>query len=94
LAQADLQNIFREMFDLNEDSLDLKNNFDKSREDILATLACHSSVRAGQKLGNAECVKIIKDLLACDNKYSCPHGRPAVWKQSIQDLDKHFLRTY
>jgi DNA mismatch repair protein MutL len=94
LAQSDIQNIFKEIFDLSEDSLDLKNNFEKSREDILATMACHSSVRAGQKLSYSECEKIVRDLMKCENKYSCPHGRPAVWKQRIEDLDKHFLRTY
>jgi DNA mismatch repair protein MutL len=94
IAQADIQKVFREVFDLSSESLDLKNDFEKSREDIIATIACHSSVRAGQALANQESAKIYKDLMECENKYSCPHGRPAIWKQKIEDLDKHFLRTY
>jgi DNA mismatch repair protein MutL len=94
IAHADIQKVFREVFDLSSESLDLKNDFEKSREDIIATIACHSSVRAGQTLSRQESEKIFKDLMNCENKYSCPHGRPAIWKQRIEDLDKHFLRTY
>lgn len=94
LAQADMDYVFKQMFDLSSESLDLENNYNKSREDIIATMACHSSVRAGQKLSTQECYKIYYDLMNCENKFSCPHGRPAIWKQKITDLDKHFLRTY
>ena len=90
----DIQAMFNEIFELSDDPMILKQNFDKLKQDILATIACHLSVRSGQKLDRSEMLSMYNELSECKNEYSCPHGRPAIWKMSLSDIDKNFERTY
>jgi len=90
----DIENMFREMFELADNPAILKQNFEKLRHDILATIACHTSVRSGKKLDRSEMISIFNELLKCQNPYSCPHGRPAIWKLTLDLIDKNFERTY
>jgi DNA mismatch repair protein MutL len=93
-SQSDFEKIFEEIFAL-EDNLEiLKKNFKKLRDDILATISCHTSIRSGQKLNHQEMYELFKELSECENPYSCPHGRPAVWKLTLSEIDNNFERTY
>ncbi|NTV79236.1 MAG: hypothetical protein HGA25_08935, partial [Clostridiales bacterium] len=90
----DIEKMFKEMFELADNPAILKQNFEKLRHDILATIACHTSVRSGKKLDRSEMISIFNELLKCQNPYSCPHGRPAIWKLTLDLIDKNFERTY
>lgn len=61
---------------------------------IIATMACHTSIRTGQKLDQSTMDTLTHELANCKNQYSCPHGRPIIWRLSLPDIDKHFERTY
>ena len=61
---------------------------------MVATMACHTSIRTGQKLDIPLMNDVYYNLLDCDNPYSCPHGRPIVWKMNIHEIDSKFDRTY
>ena len=56
------------------------------------SIACRSAVMAGDRLTDQEAVGLITLLLKCDNKYSCPHGRPTFIKLSREDIDRQFGR--
>jgi DNA mismatch repair protein MutL len=45
---------------------------------VLATMACHSAVRAGDVLSAVEATGLLRDLDAADFEGYCPHGRPIV----------------
>jgi DNA mismatch repair protein MutL len=60
---------------------------------LLATLACHSAVRAGDTLNQFEMEEVIKRWLACELPWTCPHGRPIAHTISKNDLNKFFHRT-
>jgi DNA mismatch repair protein MutL len=62
------------------------------RERILATLACHASVRAGQTLSADEGRALIARLEATSQPHTCPHGRPTVIHLSSDQLERHFGR--
>ena len=93
-SAANFRDIFMEIFELEEDINNLKKNFEKKKDDILATISCHGSVRSGQKLHQEEMIEIINELKQCKNPYSCPHGRPIVWELKLSEIDSHFERTY
>jgi len=93
-SEADYKQIFLDIFELEEDVSNLKRNFVKRKEDILATISCHGSVRSGQKLMKDEMIDVINSLKKCKNPYSCPHGRPIVWTLKLSEIDSHFERTY
>ncbi len=93
-AESDFENIFNEIFSLDDNLSSLKKNFKKRRDDILATVSCHSSIRSGQKLDRNTMLNLFRELSECENPYSCPHGRPAVWKLALSEIDNNFERTY
>lgn len=90
----DIEKLFREIFQLSDDQRDIKKSFENAKQNILATLACHGSIRKGQPLTSYEGLHLYLDLMRCSNPYSCPHGRPAIWKQKLTDIDTNFYRTY
>lgn len=93
-VSADFKKFFDEIFSLSDDIRNLSKEIVRLKEDIYATMACHGSVRSGQPLHREEMFDIYKKLVKCDNPYSCPHGRPAVWKMKLSDIDMNFERTY
>jgi len=64
----------------------------KMEDHVIATMACHGSIRAGQKLHKAEIQQLLSDLNNCTIPYSCPHGRPLSWELTQNDLEKQFKR--
>lgn len=66
--------------------------WNETKNKIIATIACHSSIRAGQKLDEYTIKGIISDLNNCKLPYSCPHGRPFYWEISQKDIEKEFKR--
>ena len=91
---ADLKLLFDEVFALGDEKGDISKELNKLKDDILATMSCHTSVRSGQSLHREEMIDLYNKLIMCKNPYSCPHGRPAVWKLTLSELDSKFERTY
>jgi DNA mismatch repair protein MutL len=65
-----------------------------SREErILATIACHSAVKLGDKLSYEEMKTLIKDWLSSRYPATCPHGRSICYRLDHKDiarkLDRH-----
>ncbi|MCJ7606882.1 MAG: hypothetical protein MUO94_03430 [Thermoplasmata archaeon] len=60
--------------------------------DVIWRVSCHTAIRAGQSLSHAEMRRLISDLMATDNPYTCEHGRPTMVVLSSADLEKLFKR--
>jgi DNA mismatch repair protein MutL len=65
-----------------------------NREDrILATIACHSAVKMGDRLSQPEMEALIKDWLTSRLPATCPHGRSICFRVGLHEvarkLDRH-----
>jgi DNA mismatch repair protein MutL len=67
-------------------------SFESSVGDIIATMACHSSVRAGQSLSIIEMRELLHLMDEFPLSSYCPHGRPVMIEQSFQKIETDFGR--
>lgn len=65
----------------------------KLREASAIMCSCKASIKANQRLTEAEAEALLARLAACRQPYTCPHGRPIVVKFTTYDLEKMFKRV-
>lgn len=73
-------------------SLSAKTSSLRLSEDAIATTACRASVKSNDVLSVPELHALLKDLLACEMPYCCPHGRPTLVQISTAELERKFGR--
>jgi DNA mismatch repair protein MutL len=59
---------------------------------VLATMACHGSIRAGDVLSREEAVALLRALDSIDFAGHCPHGRPVVTRIGFDELERRVGR--
>lgn len=62
------------------------------KEAFITTMACRTAIKAGDNLNHLEMEALIKDLFKCENSYTCPHGRPTIFRISKEEMAKKFQR--
>ncbi|HJP41472.1 MAG TPA: DNA mismatch repair endonuclease MutL [Dehalococcoidia bacterium] len=65
---------------------------DEGRARAAASIACHSSVRAGMAMASEEMRRLLEDLEATDSPRTCPHGRPTTVQVSRESIERQFGR--
>ncbi|MCC6829103.1 MAG: DNA mismatch repair endonuclease MutL [Novosphingobium sp.] len=91
LGKGDVQALVRDVADdlaKNGDALLLGERLDL----VLATMACHGSVRAGRMLSVAEMNALLREMERTPRSGQCNHGRPTWVKLAHADIEKLFGR--
>jgi DNA mismatch repair protein MutL len=70
------------------DALSLKERV----EQVCGTLACHSSVRAGNRLSQGEMDALLRQMETTPNSGQCNHGRPTYVSLALADIERLFGR--
>jgi len=91
LAREDVVKLLRDLLaDLAEHGESRRVN--ESLERVLATSACHTSVRAHRELTLAEMNALLRDMERTPRADQCNHGRPTWTRLTLPELDRLFLR--
>ncbi len=64
----------------------------KDLEDVLITLSCRAAIKAGQPMTSDEAAGLVQQLMRCENKNFCPHGRPVYLDMGAKELERFFKR--
>ncbi|MFN3673544.1 MAG: DNA mismatch repair protein MutL, partial [Bosea sp. (in: a-proteobacteria)] len=91
LAGGNLQRLVRDVADaLAEDGSALP--LERRLDHVLATMACHHSVRAGRRMRPEEMDALLREMEVTPNAGQCNHGRPTYVELKLADIERLFGR--
>ncbi len=61
-------------------------------ERLAKSVACHLAIRGGDALSLEEMERLLRELYACPESFTCPHGRPIMVTVPRSRLDRWFHR--
>lgn len=91
LSGGDITALIRDLIDGFEEwgaALTLEGRLDH----VLATFACHHSVRAGRRMKPEEMNALLREMEATPNSGQCNHGRPTYVELKLADIERLFGR--
>jgi len=87
----DAETLLRDLISENSE-FEKSERIETSFDHILATMACHASVRANRQLTIPEMNALLRQMENTERADQCNHGRPTWTELPLHTLDKIFLR--
>lgn len=91
LGQSDVKAMIRDLADdLAEQGA--AHSLKERLYEVVATMACHGSVRAGRRLVPEEMNALLREMEATPHSGECSHGRPTYIELKLADIERLFGR--
>jgi DNA mismatch repair protein MutL len=91
LVDVHWESFLRELIPVIEEQGTVKG--DQVVDRLLALMACHGAIRAGQRLSHEKMVSLVEQLDEVEVPTNCPHGRPVFKRLSFYEIEKMFRRV-
>ncbi len=91
LTKANTEQAIKNIIDIIISKEDFQ--LDRFLDHIAATVACKASIKANDHIMQEDMEVLLERLRACENPFTCPHGRPTIITYSKYDLEKLFKRS-
>lgn len=87
-----LKNVLERVISMSEPNATTQLSIDEILFESLASEACHSAVRAGDRLEREEAITLVQKLFECEHPWNCPHGRPTIVRIPEGRIEEWFQR--
>jgi DNA mismatch repair protein MutL len=91
LSSANISAIIKDLID-DAKELESISTLEERSNHVLATMACHYSVRAGRTLRGEEMNALLREMEITPNSGQCNHGRPTFIELKLGDIERLFGR--
>ncbi|MBG0800563.1 DNA mismatch repair endonuclease MutL [Methylocystis sp. H4A] len=91
LGEVDCKRLVEDIADLLSEEGDAR-GLSRRLDHVLATCACHHSVRAGRRLSAPEMNALLREMETTPGAGQCNHGRPTYIELKLADIEKLFGR--
>ena len=68
-------------------------SIDEKKDELMSLVACHSAIRAGERLSQEQMARLVGEMHGADVPYACAHGRPTLVRITRKELERLFKRT-
>jgi DNA mismatch repair protein MutL len=92
LKGSDIERLLRDLADVLAEDERASVPLERRLDHVLATMACHHSVRAGRRLTSEEMNALLREMERTPGAGQCNHGRPTYIALSLADVETLFGR--
>jgi DNA mismatch repair protein MutL len=92
LKHLEADKLLRDLADVLAEDESAALPLERRLDHVLATLACHNSVRAGRRLLPEEMNALLREMERTPGSGQCNHGRPTYVELKLADIEKLFGR--
>jgi DNA mismatch repair protein MutL len=91
-AKVDPEAFFRELLGEAAEAKSAATDVEALRRRLVTTAACHAAIKINHPLTQPAMQALLDDLYRVRNPTTCPHGRPAIFRLGIDEIERAFRR--
>ena len=91
-AELDAADLLRELLGQAAEARSAAASVPELRRKLVTSAACQAAIKINHSLGVSEMQALLDDLFVTENPSTCPHGRPTLFRLSLDEIERAFRR--
>lgn len=91
-AGLDAGDLLRELLGEAREARTVRSAAPELRRRLVTTAACHAAIKIRQPLSTDSMKTLLDDLALTRNPTTCPHGRPILFRLTLEEIERAFRR--